>query len=1008
MKKIFYTLFFVSSLVIHVSAQTTNLKFDHIGPEEGLSQSTVNAIVQDALGFMWFGTQDGLNRYDGYTIKVFKHDVSDTNSVSDNRITCLLSDREGGLWIGTMFGGLNRYAISQDKFYKYHYDQDDKSTLNSSTITAIFEDSKNNIWVGTKQGLNLYDRDNDLFIRVSFENDDFPNSVTINSIIEDKSKNLWIGTSKGLYKTDLQKTNFLTDIWKILNNEVNVLFIDKSGCLWAATLDKVLFKFNDATNSFVFYNNTPNTIQTMYEDSNNNLWLGSTYSEVSVLNIQTNKYTDLPTMSLNPSIQKTRINVLYKDKQSTLWIGTFAQGVYVFDWHYNRFKHYLNETQNPYDVKSIVEDQDGILWIGTYGSGLKRFNIERTQFENFERNQIGSEVRVIYESSDKSIWVGTSRGLVHFDKYKGKFTNYKQSNSLNTNGLSNNNITAICEDENGNIWVGNISGGVDYFNRSTGRFTNYFPDKRSPNILGGKSVTSIQIGNDGSVWIGTLEGRLLRFVKETKSFEQISLFAEQNNQQKRAENVVSILCNFIDNDGVLWIGSSGLGLIRFEPETNTVQYFNTTTGLPNNVIYGILQDKNGNFWLSTNKGISCFNPINNTFKNFDSRDGLQSNEFNQGAYFASTRGELFFGGINGFNSFFPDEIKINENIPPVYFTSFKVFDKDFNFQEPLALTKKITLSHSENFFSFEFVALNFVAPEKNKYAYILEAFDKEWHYVTAQQRYASYTNVEPGNYILRVKGSNNDGVWNEAGASLSIIIYPPFWETWWFRGIMFFVVASFIILIYKFRIAQLLKIERMRLKIATDLHDELGSDLSAIALSTQMLKVEDSTDLEILKKIRESSLSAIEAMREIVWFINPKHDSSNELVIKMKNLAETFFNDINYKVNVANNALSNITDITERQNIFLIYKECLTNILRHSNCTTVQVDIGDHKLKDNELLLRIIDDGTGFEQNKVKKGSGLNNLQTRAKRLNAILKIESSINHGTIIELKRKNDAHTS
>ena len=1002
--------------------QQQNLRFDQISLEQGLSQSTVNAIVQDSQGFMWFGTQNGLNRYNGYSIKVFKHNPADSsdgttgqNSISGNRINCLLSDSRGDLWIGTVNGGVDRYIISEGKFQHYLHNAKDSLTISNNTVTSLFEDSNSNIWVGTNSGLNLYNRKRNTFRHYFFNsiNPSNLNGNSITAVCEDKDDNIWVGTYNGLLKYNLKNDHGFTKINNLntnpstpYGNNVTSLFIDRTGSLWVGTFDQSLKRFTRNTNSFKLYPNTTKAVKTIYEDTNDNLWFGSIYMSLRVLNLNTDKISQIP------AIKNDIINALYESRTGILWIGTSFRGAFVYDKNNNRFKRYLNDPFNPNVVMSVVEDGSGGLWIGTYGNGLKHFNKKRDIVKTYrhdpnDANSISSDkIFSLCLTSDGILWIGTiGGGLNYFDKSSGLFKHYVQHSPTDSKGLSNNDITALYESSKDNLLIGNVRGGIDILNRITKIFRHYYPGETVPNSIGGgRSVTVFHEDKAGTIWAGTLDG-LKYFDPKLNSFINYRLQPNSNKPNADYKGITSLL--FTPN--IIWIGTTRNGLLRFNPKSKSIISYTSNDGLTDNVVLGILPDSSGNLWISTNDGISRFNPETKRFKNYDVNDGLQAKEFNQGAYFKSRKGEMFFGGVNGFNSFYPDEIKDNKNIPPVYITSFKVFDKRLRLSKALTALKKISLSYSQNFFSFEFVALNYTAPYKNKYKYLLKGFDKAWHVVSAKQRYASYTNLDPGEYILNVKASNDDGIWNEKGTSIRIIITPPFWMTWWFKLLVIIIVISTIIFIYRYRVKQILKIERMRVGIAADLHDEIGSSLGSIVLRSRILQDEESwteKSKEELKRIYNTSSQISAVMRDIVWFVNPDFDKLDDMILRMKDTAQSLLGDIQYEFISPEEILSTKLSLEFRRNVILSYKEILHNITKHSRANKAEIKVD---VNNGVFNLEISDDGVGFDpdltgkENKNKTGgNGLKNIHRRMSALGGDVKVESVKGDGTKIIIRVK------
>lgn len=1019
---------FAFSFTHVLAAQPANLKFSHITLEHGLSQSTVNAIVQDAQGFMWFGTQDGLNRYDGYAVTVFKQSASDTNSLSDNSIWCLLNDSRGDLWVGTLRGGVSRYILTEEKFVSYHHSPTNPSSISEDNVTALFEDSRGNVWLGTLNGgVNRYDRTTNRFTRFVHDKAN-PSSLannTVWSMAEDRNGNLYVATWRGLSILRLhdEGKGFVSfhhnpsDARSLAGENIRVVYVDRSGTLWVGTWGNGLDRFDERTRTFRHFVHNPrnrrsiasNQILSIFEDAKGNLWIGTNDAGLNRFNPKDESFERYHSESrTSSSLNNDQVSAICEDRSGILWIGTGAGGVNVFDWRKSRFT--LN---NPSDLKgndvwAILEDRNAELWVGTYGNGVSRFDRNRRLAANYRfdasdaRSLSHDNVLAMCEGADGTIWIGTEGGgLNRFERSTNTFTRFKHEPN-NPNSVSLNEITALLEDRNSQLWIGTNGGRVDRLDVASGKFHHYIPDETNPSALRGTSVMEIFEDSRGTIWIGTLSGGLLSYDRETDGFKRYT--------QSLGISSNTVLSIGEDKNGMLWIGTYGGGLNRFDHTTGEVTHFREEDGLPNNVVYGILPDHRSNLWLSTNRGISRFNPARKTFRNYDVTDGLQANEFNQGAFYRSRRGELFFGGINGLNAFFPDSIKDNDIVPPIYLTSFTVFDK------PLRLTGKqrIRLAHDENFFSFEFVALNFTSPEKNQYAYMLEGLDKNWITASAARRYASYTNLDPGDYVLRVKGSNNDGIWNEAGASLGIVIAPPYWKTWWFRIAAALAIGGILFAMYRYRVNKLLEIERIRSSIATDLHDDIGSTLTEIALYSDVSlralrakKIEQQLDGDFrkveahLEEIGTTSRGLIDAMNDIVWAVDPKNDSFEFLLLRMKTHAARMFDakGINYEIDIPQELSHLHLPLGFRRRFYLIFKEAINNIVRHAHPTKVLLKI---RKEGRVLVMTIVDDGTGFDVENANEGNGLSNMKKRAQSLNGSLDVLSAVGRGTTVTLKAR------
>lgn len=996
-------------------------RFTQIGLDQGLSQSTVYAITQDAQGFMWFGTQEGLNRYDGYSIKVFKH-TTDPNSLSDNSTLCLLSDSRGDLWIGTIFGGLERYVIAENKFYHHKHSDSDKNSLSDNRVNVLYEDPKGNIWAGTPKGLDLYDRKTDSFIHYYSNNTDSQIIEGVNAICADKDNILWIGSMNGLFSINLNNPgNSLSKIPS--SDDITSLFVDNSNILWVGSVNHTLQSYNKNGKNFKYYENTFKGTRPLIQDLNGNLWMGSLYSPgIKIINAGNGS------VSSASNLPNDVIDALFEDNSGIIWIGTSLHGVFKNDTRNNRFGYYLNDSQNPDIVTAILEDKGKHLWVGTLGNGLKYFNDQRDQiitFLNDTKNtgSIGSNrVIALAEASDDNIWIGMLGGLDLYNKSTGKFKHYKKRTSPAGGGLSGADVTALYDDKKGNLLVGYYSGEIDRYKYSDNSFTSIYSDKDKQNI---NAATIIAFGEDskGIIWIGTHGSGLISYNPVTENFKKYRILLPDQEKYINPENIDEISTIYIESDTVLWLGSSRSGLIRFNPVDGSSKFYAIDEGMPDNVTYGVLGDNSGNIWISTNNGISRFNPVTGAFKNFDKNDGLQANEFNQGAYYKNSEGELFFGGVNGFNSFFPDRIKDNETIPPVYLTSFKVFDKAIPLKKSITDTKMIELSYFQNFFSFEFVSLSYTAPGKNQYAYKLEGFDKDWHYVPASNRYASYTNLDPGEYVLRVKGSNNDGRWNEKGASVKLIITPPFWMTWWFRAFIIFIFVSLGPVIYSRRVNTLKKekalqleisrklIERQeeeRSRIAQEMHDSIGQDMLFIknrALLTMKKAAHDPQICNQLDQISEASSKSLKTVREISHNLRPPELDRLGLTETIRTLLLQARDSTTLKVEGEVEEIDGLIKREMEINIIRVIQEALGNTIRHAAASEFCVFITRN---DGHINLDIYDNGRGFEVNNSNPGSiglGLTGMKERVRILNGTISINSESGKGTKIRITIPSEA---
>lgn len=818
--KIIVVLLFIE--IVNLLAQSGQLVFEHISLEQGLSQSTVLTILQDKEGYLWLGTQEGLNKYDGYSFMVYTNDPKDPTSISDNWITTIYEDREGNLWAGTNAGGLNKFDRTHNQFIHYRHEENNPYSLSNDRILSIFEGRKGTLWVGTDGGgLNRLDKTNDQFESYQFEAEDIisSNKNNVTAILEDRAGNLWWGTDGG----GLIRLNWETGDYKIFkpnaddpntisSDRISCIQQDRHGNLWIGTNGGGLNKFDTRSERFKHYQAkledpfslSDDHIYTILEDASGRLWIG-TDGGLNQYIPHKDHFLVIKNDPINPtSLSNDMIRAIYEDRGGILWVGTYSGALNKFDSKKAAFKNYGQNPANPNslsdkNVWSIFEDRSGRLWIGT-NDGLNKLDRKTGIFTHFYHDpgnpsSISQNViRVVYQDRSGGMWIGTDGGgLNKYNEEKNSFEAYT-SNPKKSNTLSDNNIRCIFDDSNGILWVGTVNG-LNQFDRETKTFKRYMNDPNDPNSISGNHIRFIYEDARGAIWVGTFGGLSL-FVQTKDQF--ISFRHNPDNPQSLSND--RVLCALEDRLNRFWLGTYGGGLDLLDRKEFIFTHYTVEDGLPNDAIYGILEDKEGNLWLSTNKGLSKFNPDSRNFKNYDVNDGLQSNEFNGNAYHKGQDGELFFGGINGFTAFYPENVRDNTHIPPIVLTAFKKYDKDVKLDKDLSVIQQLNLSYKDDFFSFEFAALDFTNPEKNQYAYKLEGFDKEW-IQSGNRRYANYTNLDGGTYIFRVKGSNNNGVWNTDGASVKIVITPPFWQTWWFRiGVVLYVIMlGYVIIKYRMK-----------------------------------------------------------------------------------------------------------------------------------------------------------------------------------------------------------------
>ena len=756
--------------------------FHHLTVKDGLSQGGVNCILQDSQGFMWFGTQDGLNRYDGYRFTIFKHDPADPKTLNGSWVLSITEDSSGTLWVRTQDKPtmLNRFDRLTGTFSQVPRDRVKLPRMRMNSVKPDLVEPSEVRWHGEiGEGLTRFDPATG---KTTFYKHDPANPKSliddrVYSICVDHLGIIWIGTKEGLDRLDVMTGTFLhfrhddSNPNSLSDNWVWPIMEDRSGVLWVGTYRGGLNRFDRATGRFTHY-----------------------------------KHDESDPRSLSGD----QLYSLYQDRSGMIWVGMNDLGVDRFHPELGAFAHYSHD---PSAQSSLIDnnilcmyvDRSGTSWIGTR-SGLERFDRAKGTFRHYQHDasdpkSIGdNQTQCFLEDHTGSLWIGlVSSGLDRFDRKTGVFTHYRHDPSDPTS-LSDNRVYALCEDRRGQIWVGTYGGGLNCFEPAKGTFRLFVHNDSIAGSLGGRGVFALCEDHEGTLWVGTFGSGLDRFDPKSATF--IHYKHDDADAKSLSDDLVA--CLYEDYTGTLWVGTTG-GLNRPDSATGTFKHYRVKDGLPNDIVFGILEDVHGNLWLSTDKGLSRFDPQHQTFRNYDYNDGLQGDEFNQNAYAKDPRtGEMYFGGSNGFNVFQPDSVKDNPYVPPIVFSSFTRYNTDDKEGKPIEekgidAKSQITLSYKDNVANFEFAALNFYNNFKNQYAYKLEGFSDNWIQLGTERR-ATFTNLDAGEYTLRVKGSNNDGVWNSEGAALRLVVTPPWWRTKWAYGSYVLLVVGFFFAVARFEI----------------------------------------------------------------------------------------------------------------------------------------------------------------------------------------------------------------
>jgi PAS domain S-box-containing protein len=805
-----------------IFAPGAHLRFEHLTIDDGLSQNAGLALLQDRQGYLWIGTQDGLNRYDGYTITQFKHDPDNPQTISANSIITLYEDRVGFLWVGTWGGGLNRLDPVTGMFTRYLPDPQNPASLSHPIVTDIFQAESGALWVATLGGLEKFDPATGAFTHFRHDPQDPAtlSSDAISVIAPAADGKLWVGTGAfgepgaglNLFDPASGTDQRFEQIGECLGSpNISDILPDSQGNLWIAYGGYAvpgggLDRYHPQTGACSHFDNvrtfdnqiTDNNLTDLAFDRDGALWVTSWSSGVWRMS-PGGQFSGIHHNPADPeSLSNDNTFSVIQDRSGILWIGTLSAGINKLSLDSLQFRTYRADASNPNSlpsnhIGSFAETPDGAIWVGTWESGLARFDPASgafTQFKNDPDNpqSLSSDlVMSLYADPDGTLWAGTlGGGLNHLDPRTGQFTRY-QNDPANPASLLENQVTYITRDPAGRLWVSNFAG-LSRLDPGARGFVSY--------PMPAPATTLRAIGDE--LWIGTWGGGVYRLdLSDPASLDPAKAAFSTLNHDPANPNSLSqdsVWAILQSPDGLVWLATEG-GLNRYDLQTGQFKAYTEKDGLRNATILGLLQDKNGFLWLTTNNGLAKFDPQTETFQVYDKSDGLQGNEFNSNAYFQARNGDFYVGGVSGFSAFDPLNLRQNELPPPVVITNFSIF----NTPQPFNPAETIRLNYDQNFISFEFAALDFHNPHQNQYAYMLEGFDKDW--VQAGTRnYASYTNLPGGDYAFRVRAANSDGVWNETGTMLNLTVTPPFWQTWPFQAGLFLGVVSLVVVGFQWRV----------------------------------------------------------------------------------------------------------------------------------------------------------------------------------------------------------------
>jgi ligand-binding sensor domain-containing protein/signal transduction histidine kinase len=996
-----------------------DIRFTRLSTAQGLSQTRVTQIVEDEQGFMWFGTQYGLNRYDGYNFRTFVNDPKDPNSLSGALVSALFKDRNGALWIGCN-ESLNKFDLVRETFQHYPI----------PLVNHISEDSAGWLWLSTGQGLfrleprsghiDRYVHDAQALRSLS--------SIDIKASMEDREGNFWVITSEGLDEFDRKTSTVILHVPLRLTGREASLHEDRLGVLWISYVTgNGLAVFDRKTRILTRYSFNPRE---------------------------------------QPSTALTGVSAILEDKAGTLWFATMNKGLLKLDHERRRFVRYSNNPSDPDSlardgILSLREDRTGDMWAALVDSGLSHFEPRPPPFQRFPHN-LGNPsgnsepfVSAIYEDQRGILWIGTREALNRLDRKTGEHKMYRFAGS----GLASPDVISIIEDRSGVLWVGTFNGGLLRFDRATGRFKAYRYDPHDANSLSNDIVTRMSVDRDGFLWVATWDG-LNRFDASTERFtryysnrarkdilylelaqspdgelwlgthssglERFDGQGKFTTYQRRPENPDTLSDNRVnsvhfDRSGTIWLGTQN-GLDSFDRKTSKFTAYTAQDGLAGNVVGCVLEDDRGDLWMSTNDGVSRFNVASKTFRNYSTDDGLPGRDLTGwGACFKSRRGELFFGGFSGGIAFYPDKVNRPSDSPSIVLTEFRLFGKPVTagphsiLSKSISYTTALTLSHEQNAFSLEFSSPNHSAV--TRYRYELEGIDRHWNEAGSDQRSVAYGALPAGDYIFRAQATRSQGDWSDASVALKIRILPPWWETLWFRAFYGSLIALLFWLAYQYKRRQIVKDFNLRLeervnertRIARDLHDTLLQSFLGVLMKfdagTSLIPDQPAEAQKLLETACMQARQAVTEGRNAVQGLRASTVVTNDLARAIGEMGEelraeqTDGHSPEFHVYVA--GTSRDLPPLVRDEVYRIAGEALRNAFRHAQARRIDAEI---RYERGQLRILVRDDGKGIDPPVLSAGQraghhGLPGMNERAKLVEGKLSVRSRLNAGTEIEL---------
>lgn len=1024
--------------LLPVYGQNFKYRFENFGSENGFPDRIINAIVQDKQGFIWIGSDEGLTRYDGYSFVAYRHDDNDMFTISDNEVYAICPAKDGALWVGTR-KGLNRYNPVNGHFEKFYHETDNGNSPAANEIFAIATDSIGNTWIGTLGGgldkltISKNNNGSQQYLFTHYRNNpEDPNSLAGNEVFAiacDRKNRIWAATSSGLSIIDEANKKIHSiyhdknNPYSISNSVVSRIYINGND-VWLCgngifdritasdniTSSSAEVKVTHLLRSFKLLTFSQPVINDCIKDHSGNTWIATNdRGLIKLYDGSTEQYINDP--SYPYTLPSSAISCLMCDLSGVIWIGT-AKGLSKYIPAKSAFEGIspLEKTAGRIGgfVMSILTDQQNRLWVATDSDTI---NVLSANGQNAVQHQklilpepgtTGQQVNTLFQSKAGDIYIGTLlSGIYIIPASLENITDtkkWKHINSAISPFLASNNIYSIAEDRRGKIWLGTYRGLCSY-DAVSGKIQQVYVSP-SRKLISDYIIRSIAVDDKNNTWCATDDG--VSVLQEDKLLYQFKNDPSDTNSLSN-NRVVSI---FTDRNKKIWAGTKA-GLNYYDPLINKFRRVRTADALLIDAVRSIVEDRDSNLWIATNQQLLKYSISQNRLYRYGIEDGLYFNQFVSNSVAIADDDKFYFGTNSGVLSFQPASILPNKFIPPVVITGIKIFDKPVQSLGDSVLLNtwqnenKLVLAYNQNFFSFEFAALNYINTAANQYKYQLEGVDKQW--VNAgRQRIAGYTDIKPGHYTFKIKASNNDGLWNETPVTMEVIILSPWWQTWWFYGLCFLAASAIIYIIYRVRLKQILKLYRLRSSIAKDLHDDVGSALSSIAMLSRIAQ-EGKTNAqlkteEIFSRIGNTSKRMIDLMDDIVWSVNPDNDRFSNMLIRMREYAVEMLEptNIDFRFTIDEKIEELHIPMQMRKDYFLIFKEAVNNLAKYAHCSKASIVI---EKANRHIITSVTDNGKGFDPEIINSGNGLKNMKERAASLNGKLEINTIAGKGTSIIL---------